>query len=332
MKFSYFYCYQNEITDQTVVITGGLDSINLNNVPTKTVEIFGAPSCQLPPLLYGSIGHITFLLPMDNLILTCGGEIGFFQGFSRSCFAYDKIKGNWTLHSSFATKRIHAISVTMENSVYVLGGTSSNKTSEMLESGSKTWIEGPEIPDGIVHSCGVRFNQNEFMLIGGFNEQSLASRRILIYNTETNIWRNFSKELEIGRSKHACIISDNNLLVIGGSDIDGNTLKDTEIISLNSEVNVKHADLNVARKNFGVTELSMSTEEGLKILVFGGQTGNGLISSVEEWSALEKKWKLSDLTLSDPRADFGYAPIPLSVLCGKKLNFTIHSEPQMYVG
>ena len=130
-----------------------MDSINLNNVPTKTVEIFGAPTCQLPPLLYGNIGHITFLLPMDNLILTCGGEIGFFQGFSRSCFAYDKLKGNWTLHSSFATKRIHAISITMENSVYVLGGITSSKTSEILESGSKTWIEGPEIHPLIRWSC-----------------------------------------------------------------------------------------------------------------------------------------------------------------------------------
>ena len=302
------------------MITGGLDSINLNNVPTKTVEIFGAPSCQLPipPLLYGNIGHITFLLPMDNLILTCGGELGFFQGFSRSCFAYDKNKGNWTLHSSFAIKRIHAISITMENSVYVLGGITSSKTSEILESGSKTWIEGPEIPDGVIHSCGVRLNKNEFMVIGGFNEQSLATKRILIYNIETNTWRNFSKELEIGRTKHACIISDNNLLVIGGSDIDGNTLKDTEIIPLDSEANVKHVDLNVPRKNFGVTELL--TDEGSRVLVFGGQTRNGLISSVEEWSALEKKWKLSDITLSGARADFGFATIPLSVLCGKKHN------------
>ena len=309
-----FVLYQNKVSDQTVaIITSGLDGIHSNTVPTKNVEILGETTCQLPPLLYGSIGHTTFILPFDDLILTCGGEIGFFQGTSRSCFAYDKIKGNWTLHSSFTTKRIHAISITMEKSVYVLGGVISNKTSEILETGSKIWIEGPEIPDGTANACGVRFNEIEFMLIGGSAD---AAKRILIYNTENKQWRQFSKELEIGRSKHACIISDNNLMVIGGIDMDGNTLKDTEIVSLDSNSNVIHADLNMPRKNFGVAELS--TEKDSRILVFGGQNGYGLLSSVEEWSTLEKKWKILDSNLSGARSNFGFATIPKSLICGER--------------
>ena len=151
------------------------------------------------------------------------------------------------------------------------------------------------------------------MLIGGGNNR----KRIITLNTGTYEWqwRNFTKELEVGRSAHSCVLIEDKVMVIGGSDTHGHSISDTEIIPLDSSKPTTHANLNVPRKYFGV--IVLQNGQDFRVLAFGGVDSSGYaVSSIEEWNETDQDWKHLQITLSENKMNFGYIVIPNSSLCG----------------
>ena len=294
-----------------LVVTGGMNTVDLG--AKKTVEVLEEPDCILPPLSYESTGHFMAMTSDTKNVLVCGGEAK--RGHSNMCFQLDLQNNRWTWHSNMTHPRNQAVVVAMDSGIYVFGGMRSETTSNFLPMEGKSWIGSIPIPGGVYSACGLRISDREIMLIGGGSNNS---KRIITLNTGTYEWqwRNFSKELEVGRSAHSCVLIGDKIMVIGGSDTHGHSISDTEIIPLDPSQPTIHASLYVPRKYFGVAILQDGQDS--RLLAFGGVDSSGYaVSSVEEWNELDQDWKHLQITLSENKMNFGYLVISDSSLCGK---------------
>ena len=290
-----------------MIVTGGMNTVN---GAKKTVEVLEEPDCSLPFLNYDSTGHFMAMTSDTNDVLVCGGEQS--REHSNMCFQLDLQNNKWIFHSNMTHSRNQAVVVSMDYGIYIFGGLGSDKTTEFLSKGSKTWSGSTNIPGGVYSACGLRISDLDIILIGGGNNR----KRMVILNTSTYQWHNFTKELDVGRSAHSCILLGDKIMVIGGSDTHGHSISDTEIIPLDPSKPTSHASLNVPRKYFGVAVLQNGQDS--RLLAFGGVDSSGFaVSSVEEWNESDQDWKHLQITLSENKMNFGYLVISDSSFCGK---------------
>merc|ERR1712033_17690 len=119
---------------------------NTVNGTTKVVEKLRSGDNEtfqeLPTVRFG---HSAFVHPVTNDVLVCGGK-GKNHGTDtlRDCITQDHtLKSNWSTHSTLTEPRNHASTVVMESGdVYILGGSFSPDTSDVLRSDSKNWTVG----------------------------------------------------------------------------------------------------------------------------------------------------------------------------------------------
>ena len=279
----------------------------------NTVEVLEEPNCILPPLTYKSTGHFMAMTSNTKHILVCGGEEK--RGHSNMCFQLDLQNNRWTWHSNMTHSRNQAVVIAMDSGIYVFGGMGSETTTNFLPTEGESWMGSIPVPGGVYAACGLKISDREMMLIGGGGNNK---KRIITLNTGMYEWqwKNFTKELEVGRSAHSCVLLGDKIMVIGGSDTHGHSISDTEIIPLDPSKPTIHASLNVPRKFFGVAVLQNGQES--RVLAFGGVDSSGYaVSSVEEWNESDQDWKHLQITLSENKLNFGYLVISDSSLCGK---------------
>ena len=100
-------------------------------------------------------------------ILICGGKSKHKYGSEKICFVLTR--GKWVFHSKLNQKRTFPASITMPDGIYIIGKTST----EFLPTGSKKWLNGPQIPSpGMKYGCVVKRSDFEMILIGGMNSDT----------------------------------------------------------------------------------------------------------------------------------------------------------------
>jgi len=84
------------------------------------------------------------------------------------------------------------------------------------------------------------------------------------------------------------------ILVMGGLDENGNIICDTYEIDISNQIVTKRSDMKVCRENHACAEL------GGKIYCFGGDDGESIFNSIEEYDPSTDSWRVIQATLPNP--------------------------------
>ena len=173
-----------------------------------------------------------------NKPIICGGWNG--NAFD-DCFIYQNNEFT-PLINKMDKKRNAASSITINNKLWVTGGTENNvKHNSTLyidinEEGTEAIIEpGPDLPIAMGNHAIVSINQSCAMIIGGKTTTTETSKETWYYNWESKYWIK-GPELVTGRAKHVagCVIDDitneMHIIVTAGWYEPWNAMDSTEIL------------------------------------------------------------------------------------------------------
>ena len=288
----------------SIIVAGGRDEFS--NEFSKAYVLDKHDQCQLPDLPKGMRANPSILQHGSDVIICGGGE---------NCFKLEDNK--WSVNTnSMIRDRRYGTSITMKDSVYILGGWVSLDTSEMLVHESEAWKLGPNIPyGGIAQACGVKISEKEFLIIGGFMMSNRS--KILRYNANTNTWHNTSIQLEYEKYAHRCMLFDGKVIVTGGYGLNG-SISTVEIIDIeDSELKIrKGKDMIQKRASHGMGILNLDNKPTL--IAFGGYNTDTLefLSSVELWNNANESWEISaNLALKKQIDEFGHATLLSELIC-----------------
>lgn len=250
-----------------------------------------------------------------NAILCGGSEYGSEYG-NRNCWKLD-VKGNsWVPFDSMIEARNYATVISMENETYVVGGLKTHNTVDVLKHDCNTWQEGIKIPQSYIISdgCGVEISDTEAMLTGGSIGQT-----ILKVNIDEGIWDRSPHILKEVRTNLMCVLFNNKVIITGGY-VGPYPTSRTEIIDISDE-NEWYMwlgnDMNIRRAYHGMGIISLGNT--LKLAAFGGKDNSEMeyldLDSIEIWNDNSETWELSAMTLKQPKSEFGFATLPIELLC-----------------
>ena len=256
-----------------------------------TVDTMGG-DCSVADLPFHRRLHVSFVT-RDNLVMVCGGAgsgevLGAGPGQDSlgndalaSCQHYNLAEERWDNHSNFRTPRSYAAVASLEDRVYVFGGTNSKATfgtvldptgmldsTEVLLPGSKNWTSGPKLPVKLSFACAVAVTDSTMLLIGGLTPTShpiagvinLPISTVWMYSSQTETWSQWPS-LAGPRLGHACIKAGNSVVVAGGGrqaeglKLELVVLKTTEIINLKTKEVRPAGDMKTPRFLFGIFEI-----------------------------------------------------------------------------
>ena len=303
-----------------MIVTGGY-----NNQRLKSSELFSS-SCYIPDLPTVRTAHVTFFhqfLPNSKpRLVTCGGLVG--EGgccsnseATKECLVLDMEKLAWISHAedgrlvqSLNVARWRASAVSMPVGVYVLGGESSSRTSDFLQVGQTSWVEGPDLPISFRHACACAISSTMFLIMR--RDSSTSSSSIREYDTSTAMgptsnegWQPANTWPDLLNKRYAgmgCAVLGTKLVVAGGSGGPGYQ-RSTEIINLETRTIEYGEDMLQKRAWFHLLPISRSGEPLLWAV--GGWSGGGFLNSVEQWNPKTGGWSEVEGQLFDRRGDFG---------------------------
>jgi len=184
--------------------------------PTATLEVAGegdGSDVSFNNLPAPRWGHVAVNLPHLAKFLVCGGKgLHHDPDNLQTCFEYEN--GYWVLHSKFRKPRHYAVSVVMDSGdIYVLGGSYSPTTSDVLYMGNDNWSEGPKLARNafIFKACAANINSTHFLTIGG----GIFYNEVSVFNTVTGYWSDWPK-LHESRRAHNCAKLGEKIVVAGG--------------------------------------------------------------------------------------------------------------------
>ena len=159
-------------------------------------------------------GHSAFILHDSEMAVVCGGKGRHHSvALSKGCISLPSQSSGWKKHSYLNQPRIHASTVSMTSGeVFLLGGSFSGTTSEVLLKGSSTWSQGPELPDPLDSACALQIDDITFVTIGVGRDHTKLSR----YDTAADMWDHSWPKLKEGRRGHSCARLGSTLLIAGG--------------------------------------------------------------------------------------------------------------------
>ena len=294
-KVVVFSGYQN--TRDFVVQTEVLDLTDptntCQNLPNFPVEIYGATS-----------GLIEVL--NRNGALVCGGT--YFLEVEPRCYA---IFPDATTVIGMSIHRAYPASVTInKTNLWVTGGLTYGtsleslyqvlSTTDVIDAQYKTHTPGPELPQKLFGHCALSINQQEVMMVGGYQGDTIweakSTSTTHIYHFE-NGWRK-GPNMNAARADLACSIftsQSNQYVVVTGGVNDRGYLSSTELFSLvdNQWLSGPNLPLKLAAHSM----VSLLT----KVYVIGGLTpGSGPLGvsqskiyamdqAMDQWMVLEQK-------------------------------------------
>ena len=249
-------------------------------------------------------GHVAFPLPDSSKFLVCGGKGKHHDPtYLETCLTYTE--SAWVNHSVFQQPRHYAASVTLEHGdIYVLGGSYSPTTSEVLRNGSAKWSVGPnlQLQSFIFKACAATIDSVSFVTIGGGISYDMVS----VFNTSTEVWTNWAK-LPGGRRGHSCGRLENKVVVAGGYlfttyDYTATTL----LIDTKTGAAIEGGRMIKARAYY-----SMQVLPGM-LLAIGGSTIRRFQVTVEKLTDPSAPWSTTDLYLGTGRSTFATVPYLVS--------------------
>ena len=195
-----------------IFISGGFayDKESLKTTYYKSVEAIDNNSGVKFPSLPDKRADHCMVIDNDKRLMVCGGSVTPYRfKTDRECLILD---GTWKFHSYLTRNRKGAIGITMPNGIYILGGWNSSETSDFLEKGSSTWIQGPKIPvvlKGFSQNCkyyryGEAVSKEEFIIITMYIDRGNSTTRrvfsIKKFNVITQEWTRIEVKLGLGES------------------------------------------------------------------------------------------------------------------------------------
>ena len=110
----------------------------------------------------------------------------------------------------------------------------------------------------------------------------------------------------------ASILQSKILIITGGVSVFGNVLSgQTLIVDLEAKTSRKVGNLNVPRCSHGMKFFYF--DDGLKLIVFGGQDEEYQMDTIKTFDFETESWKLSKVKLDLGRHNFGYIALPSSI-------------------
>ena len=101
----------------------------------------------------------------------------------------------------------------MKNGVYIFSGDKTKNTWEWLPDGENKWQIGTcSIPNTFEEGCAVKINDEEILLIGGWQ----TFQHVLKFNTISQQFEHLGDVLNQGRAGHACVLFKDKIIVRGG--------------------------------------------------------------------------------------------------------------------
>lgn len=303
---------------------------DLNNSRVDPIPEF---VCDIPPEYPGMVSGA--VSGMDDIPIICGGIYGDDDCFTLNSNGWIRIprlpKPLWRAGSVSLNGGIQFRKRNFRFALWVTGGQShsglSDTTFLLTNQGSGfKWEQGPDLPDGFLHShCVVELNGEETMVVGGSSEYAQFSSKTWIFNWGLEKWRH-GPPLMQGRSGHVCgrvfrhnSELDSEIVVVSGRKGEhvSDALRTSEFL-----------DLKQYRWNEGpkvpVPVLAASMVEiDRNILLIGGITPNdGPSSDIFELGIGFVEWKHRKEHLLIPRA--GHISVIVPENFGNCTNYLLH--------
>ena len=133
---------------------------------TKSTEMFNTSSGRWeegPKLPFSFFEHLRGLPSViDGHVTFCGGN----AAVTNACFKYVGENKTWQPFPNLMEKRAHASSVMLpDNRWWVIGG--NVRTTEMFNTSSGRWEEGPKLPYSFFQHCSVQLNASHSWIYRG---------------------------------------------------------------------------------------------------------------------------------------------------------------------
>ena len=267
-------------------------------------------NCQLPSLPI-DISASPSIFQHGRDILLCGGKNNLYD-----CLKLDIRNATWSHFNSMNQPKSFSTVIQMKTETYIVGGEEGNSkySNDFLQHCKNGWQNGPKLPNhGLDGACGVMISDTLFLLAGGFS----TPKQIQIFDTSNKLWYGHVIQLQQGRAFHQCIVFKNKIIITGG--LAGGLfdyLDSTEIIDIDGrKLTLRNGPfMNDRRDNHGMGIVSKNDTPTM--IVFGGRNSRTqYLNTVEEWDDINEEWLLSDLTLTTQKCQFGFATLPIELIC-----------------
>ena len=142
----------------------------------------------------------------------------------------------------------------------------------------------------------------------GLNSSSNTEQRVLSFNVNNQNFTVLPISLKQVRRGHQCafIPKTRNVIVTGGYSNDH--FDSTEIINVKTLNVTDGPPMNAKRAYHGIGVLNTDGQD--RVVVFGGRDHwASYLQSVEIYTAQTQKWDLTNIELSEARAEFGFMTI-----------------------
>ena len=247
-----------------------------------------------------------------SLVSTPNGEILACGGLNNEQKCLELKDNQWKEHSNLNKKRYRASAVSMKNGVYIFSGDKTKNTWEWLPDGENKWQIGTcSIPNTFEEGCAVKINDEEILLIGGWQ----TFQHVLNFNTISQQFEHLGDILNQGRAGHACVLF-NDKIIISGSHIAGRRLSSTETINLHDLKTSHYAlDLIEPRAWHGLVVVHVNNK--LTVLAVGGfGPFYNRLDSIELWNSTTEieSWTMTSKKLSEAKSSFGSLSVPIGSL------------------
>ena len=243
-------------------------------------------------------GHIAVNLPHSSNFLVCGGKgMHHDPANLQKCIIYEN--STWVEHSKFRKPRHYAVSVVMDSGdIYVLGGSYSPTTSDVLYMGNDHWSEGPNLTKNafIFKACAASINSTHFLTVGG----GIFYNQVSVFNTVSSTWTDWPN-LHDRRRGHNCARFGEKIVVAGGYLFgDQDYTSSSVLIDINTGASSPGGEMLKRRAYYSVQVL-----HGILYAV-GGSTFHHE-TTVERLIGPHEYWTTSDLDLVTGRSTFATA-------------------------
>jgi len=283
-------CKTEQQEELAIIVTGG------NSAGTSVDLLFnnGSYYCGLPNLPEYRFGH------SQNGFVTCGGHPSSYT--RKSCLTF--VDGEWqqTHYPLLEERNWFSSWVSSNGGIYLIGGTGSLNTSEVIDSSGNT-VSGFDLTDSTSHTCSIEDNDEDRVILTG---GARTMNKVSVF--DKNGFVEQLPDLLTGRSCHACGFFINNdkkkvLLVAGGWEKYNNLASTESLLIGDASWQIAGSLPNAVN---GIRGVSISN----KIFLTGGYSWGVYFDSVLEFNEETRDWKLVG-HLSEPRGNHGASVVPL---------------------
>lgn len=295
----YFSGWKPE-TGEAALLTGGEDGYN----SYLSSSVLYPGGCSVPSMESGRYGHVTFLTQdFPPRITTCGGNNN-----QRDCLVLKN--GGWMGGEvdDLPDQRYLSASARLDVGVFILGGDSpSSSSSVFLRANSRSWVQGPQLPVAMKYGpCAAPISAHSFLIVYKTDVYEFDTR--VGGPTSSDGWKTTWPQLQVSRKYQpgCAVLGTNRFIVAGGYN--GNYLKSTEIINLETKTIEFGGEMEKPRGYFHLLSISGS------IHALGGRKG-GSLADVEEFVEEPGTWKPAT-SLPGGRSQYGGLAVNLDLVCG----------------